>query len=334
MQLTNRPLLDNPVDEDLFVGRRDELDRIHTSVRAGVNTLVLGERGSGKTSLLRRVQAELRSAPVPQHVVFCSAQNASNLVGLIDTILWHTLHDHPQTALADRMSAPEQSSGQYGALDALDRLASAFGTVEHAIVLLDDVGDPELVHGLFGRFRDEVWAMNATWVVAGDTQWKATYLSPPADAFFQTLVVLGPLSTAEATQLVRSRIDPAGPDQLDQVMAIASEGGQPRRLVSAAKAVFVDGRDAEEMRTRQANLELAAVGLGRPATMLLSELHALGPVSASDERLLRRMGWTRTRAVQVLRLLVAAGLVDEGMRRESGSRPKKMYWAVCEDQPS
>jgi predicted ArsR family transcriptional regulator len=59
--------------------------------------------------------------------------------------------------------------------------------------------------------------------------------------------------------------------------------------------------------------------------MLAAELEALGWASASDERLLVRLGWTRPRVVQVMAELERGGLVD--MREESTGRgrPRKLY---------
>ena len=59
--------------------------------------------------------------------------------------------------------------------------------------------------------------------------------------------------------------------------------------------------------------------------MLLNELMDLGPVSASDERLLERLGWTRARAAQVLKQLEEAGLVvvtDEAA--DGPGRPRRL----------
>ena len=59
--------------------------------------------------------------------------------------------------------------------------------------------------------------------------------------------------------------------------------------------------------------------------MLAQELESLGWSSASDERLLARMGWTRPRVIQVMAELEDRGLVD--MREESTGRgrPRKLY---------
>lgn len=62
--------------------------------------------------------------------------------------------------------------------------------------------------------------------------------------------------------------------------------------------------------------------------MLMAELESLGAASASDERLLRRLGWTRPRAVQVLRELEDAGLVTASYARGPGGGRQKVYRPV------
>jgi predicted ArsR family transcriptional regulator len=59
--------------------------------------------------------------------------------------------------------------------------------------------------------------------------------------------------------------------------------------------------------------------------MLASELEALGWASASDERLLTRMGWTRPRVVQVVAELESRGLVQMREENTGRGRPRKLY---------
>jgi predicted ArsR family transcriptional regulator len=65
--------------------------------------------------------------------------------------------------------------------------------------------------------------------------------------------------------------------------------------------------------------------VGRAAAMLVAEVESLGPVSASDERLLSRLGWTRERAAQVFKQLEEAGLVVFSELRDGPGRPRKVY---------
>lgn len=58
----------------------------------------------------------------------------------------------------------------------------------------------------------------------------------------------------------------------------------------------------------------------------MAELEDLGGASASDAEFLRRLGWTRPRAAQVLGELADHGLVvatDE--RSANGRRPRRIY---------
>jgi hypothetical protein len=59
-QLSNRPLLDTRSDTELFVGRELELTRLTRAVELGLNALVVGPAGVGKTSLLRQLAYRLR----------------------------------------------------------------------------------------------------------------------------------------------------------------------------------------------------------------------------------------------------------------------------------
>src|SRR3954468_10345962 len=58
-ELTGRPLLGVARDARLFVDRKAELSAISEAIQAQVNVLVLGERGAGKTSLLRQLARKL-----------------------------------------------------------------------------------------------------------------------------------------------------------------------------------------------------------------------------------------------------------------------------------
>ena len=58
--LSDRPLLDTLTDAGLFVDRAAELATLGRAARQGLNALVVGSRGMGKTSLLRQLVFRLR----------------------------------------------------------------------------------------------------------------------------------------------------------------------------------------------------------------------------------------------------------------------------------
>ncbi len=76
-------------------------------------------------------------------------------------------------------------------------------------------------------------------------------------------------------------------------------GGNPRRLLDVARDVIERKVPAECVLGSITNRDAAIAKLGRPEAMLATELDALGAAAASDDALLSRLGWTRSRAVQV-----------------------------------
>ncbi len=338
MQLSGRPLLDNAADHALFVGRDDALARIDRALRSGLNCLVVGDPGSGKTSLVRAMMYRTTESAQPLRVTYVRANEARSAADLLTAIL---------TALGP--GRPTRSS----AIDLLDDLTAELADADAGetgirVMVVDDIGAAAGAE-LFGALRDELWQVGAQWLVTTSTAQSSSLLRPPADVFFETRIELGPLTEEEAAELLRRRIDAPGStgsgremegansgdtDDTDDernawmLAAVGSARETPRRLLEVVRELSADPAvgglgftTVTGLRSRSAALEQ----LSRPARMLAQELEALGWASASDERLLVRMGWTRPRVVQVIAELEGEGLVE--MREESTGRgrPRKLY---------
>lgn len=308
MDLTGRPLLDTEPDHLLFAGREEELGRVVRLARSGVNTVVVGERGSGKTTLLRQAAFVLRrDGGAPVFVEGRLADTPRRFLDLVRARLG-------LPPLPERADDPIELAALVGSLRE--------GIGEDLLVVLVDEIAPEVAATVFGRLRDEVWQIPITWVVAGTPDDVVALRTPPADAFFEAAVVLDDLDRDGQRRLLEARLGEEG-----AAIAARVDEGNPRRLLALARAVkegaTVDGRQEWE-RAREERL----AELGRPARMLMAELESLGAASASDERLLRRLGWTRPRAVQVLRELEDAGLVTASYARGPGGGRQKVYRPV------
>ena len=326
LQISQRPLQGTSVDAALFVDRTAELETLLRSVGLGFNSLVLADRGSGKTSLLRQLERQLVDAGSETRFVEASgAGSVEDLIALMHLAIHGRRRDATEKLLAS-------IDGEEGIAADVARLAPSDG--QQLVVIVDSVSGPEIVHGLFGRLRDEVWQLPITWIVSGNRSDRTRYLEAPADSFFDAVVELGELSVEEATELLRRRArsaaadDPAG----EVLLGVAAALGQqvsprtPRNLLAAAREVLLADEDPGQWVTNQYALQRRAVELGRPAAMLFTELMDLAPVSASDERLLERLGWTRTRASQVFKQLEEAGLVVVTEETPDGpGRPRKLY---------
>lgn len=332
-KVSARPLLDNSVDADLFVGRTAERAAVQSALNRELSVLLTGGRGSGKTSLLRQLQLDSRTAgsglvgDFPMRYVRAEGVRDGRvlLARIVETVI-----DDPVTV-----------SGNASALDLLEVLAQWRESVVSAtrerwraggsepsgvlspVVLVDDV-TAVAGHALFGQFRDEVWDTGLLWVVSARESERAGLLMPPADVFFEKVVDLGPLGSLESVALLDARAGRAlGPAAERLAEAV---GGNPRNLVAALRGVLDDPESGAAMVAAIGERDTAMDALGRPEAMLAAELKVRGPVSASDASLLSSLGWTRPRAAQVFAKLLEGGFVVVREQPASGpGRPRKIY---------
>jgi energy-coupling factor transporter ATP-binding protein EcfA2 len=315
---TARPLLDNTVDAKAFAGRATELARLERAVARDAGVAVVGARGSGKTSLLHMLQLRLRDQG--RHALFVDGRALVDLPGLLRRVI-------------DRLPAGQTSPlppwwGR-GDVDVLALLSLLPPVPDRSgtspVVLCDELPSAEVGHTLFGRLRDELWSAGLTWVVAMPTTWQSVVLEPPADAFFETMVVLPPLDAGEATALLRARVGGPTARQLSKAMRTGALAPPPTPRALLRLATLAEETSPEEAVSWAARPDPTA-GLPRPEAMLVQELQGNGPASASDAQMLSRLGWTRTRAVQVLRALAEKGIVaGYEVPNPRGGRPLKRY---------
>lgn len=327
-KLSRRPLFDTRSDVALFVDRERELERVLGATGSGLNAIVFGARGSGKTSFLRRVQYQLRNHGTD--VTYIDGALPEDATELLELVRFQiagakrpTPSFFPEYAFAEhRPGEPEQL------LRTIRLLQRALDAASRRVVLMDNPA-PTDAHTLFGRLRDELWRLPLTWVVTADDDWRWQYLRPPADAFFDHVIDLGPLPVTACRTLLERRLGKAPIKKLDVPRLAALAAGNPRELITLARASLEQPEGTDDIEASRQELQRLLAELPRSAAMLVSEMEALGPVSASDERLLRRLGWTRPRAVQVLKQLEEKGIVTSSDETsDSAGRPRKIYSLV------
>lgn len=335
LHLTQRPLSASDVDASLFVGRVSELEHLQRAYRLSFNTLLLAERGAGTTTLVRHLERLLNTQGV--RTCYCDVAGVTTANEFIAT-LQRSLRGVRGPQRLDRQFVDEIVADQedevvvsgpdteWQILRLGDRIR------DRPLFILDGAHDPSLIHTVCGRYRDQMWQLPFTWLICGLRDRRSGYVQPPADAFFDTQIVLGSLDEGEAEDLLLRRIDEPATREHDAAQRIRScvsklvdsANGNPRQLLAAAREVALGGDDTAAETER---LLMAAADVGRPAAMLVAELRGLGSASASDEILLGRLGWTRARATQVFKQLLDAGVVVATSERQPGAagRPRTVY---------
>lgn len=329
MTLSGRPLLDNRSDAALVVDREDERARIGKALGSGLNVLIIGDPGIGKTTLVRALMYRARGgdqggsdqdeqdAPpdTRARMVYVRAAGASTAQELLERVV--------QAAGGSKPGEERSTSQLLAELGQIAAQATADKDSPPLVFIVDDVADRP-GNALFGTLRDELWTIPAQWLVTTRTDQAGGLLQPPADAFFEVQIELGQLVQGEAEVLLEHRLGALPLNFLQQAWTAA--GGHPRRLLDVARELKLNPGRWPELGAAFAAREQAIARLGRPAHMLATELEALGGASASDPRLLARMGWTRARAVQVLAELEQAGLVQmREVKSGDAGRPRKVY---------
>ena len=135
---------------------------------------------------------------------------------------------------------------------------------ETIVAMLDDT-EPSLVHTLFGQHRDAVWRLPICWVVVGNSASTPEYLRPPADAFFEEIVELGPLSQAEAVELLERRLDGTPVhDEILRGIAAGQGADTPRGLLGRARRVLLEAEDPARLVRGYANATTRSRHWGGP----------------------------------------------------------------------
>ena len=326
--MASHPLAQSRADQRRFVDRTRETDAIVRAVASTQPVLLLGDRGSGRTSLLNHVAWLLARQKGPRDTVMVTGELASNPSQLLGVLVARVQRLAEPTGSRARwiedlraLSMPDGPFGQVAQpailIELVDLLGDRLGALKRPVCLMVDGIAPTVAHGVFGSLRNELWALEgATWVVAGDSAAETLYLEPPADAFFEHTVRLGPLTDRDAAKLLRAHIPEISDGDVQR--AIAAAGGNPRRLLRAAgdiqAGITPAGSGADELAQR------ATAVAGALAGALVGYLAERGPAAASDEAMLRQIGASRQRASQLMHQLESAGLLETIEEHDPGRR--------------
>ena len=235
-----RPLLSMVDDESFFVSV-DEIQKIHRAIKTNENALIIGERGSGKTSLLNHLnyqytesKKDKQNMPVQLNLLRIESFNQTTfLETLIDNIFdsamkFRTAGEKFRRALEksgviynlneNMRSFPITLKGNimYGRKNAsyetlverLERLVHSLRDRNIQIFVMIDDGDKinsELIWGVFRKLRDTLWDLRVTLVMSVLPEQVAEITKPPLDQFFQYQIKVKHYDQMKALELITKR---------------------------------------------------------------------------------------------------------------------------------
>ena len=291
--LNRRPLTVSERDQELFA-IVPELDVLRGAERFGLNVYVGGGPGSGKTTLLRRFEYEYRGV-----AVFARAEPAESASGLLE-------------AIASAVRAPLRVERSVTGTELDVRFIEAVLSIElggwedeaeRPRVVLVDGADDEQIRVLFGRYRDTMWDVPLTWVVAG----RRNSPPPPADAFFDRVVRLAPWPREQIRELIESRVPRWSAEWCDEVASILAPATPSQALLDLQTLVL--SVNQTDLLQSLADERAEASRLPGRLRDLYDALSQSGPTHAGDEWLLDALGVSRSRVVHGLKELESLGLV-------------------------
>ena len=269
---------------------------------------IFGSAGGGKTSFLRRIEARHENAAF---VNLARVDSLEGLVGRLAATIDPRVNDVTIPGplfsfLGDHKRAQREKQGA----DRLGVLRNAVSKDSSPPIMLLDNLNPQLLLEFFGRQRDELWEVPLQWLVVGDSP----VLDPPADTFFDTFLTLEPFDLDVIRDLLVRRGQRGTLEQQELMRQIANTlpallgSATPRRVISTARSVVLSP-DPESNLKQLREQQYSRHQLSAKARLVLDALYAVGPAHAGNEQLLKQVGATRSRVVQVLKELEEAELV-------------------------
>ena len=273
-----------------------EMGVLRGAERLGLNVYVGGGPGTGKTTLLRRVEHEY-----PGAAVFARAEPAGSTSELLEAIASAVM---PPRTVRTRLAGTE--------LDVRLLVATLSGVLgdwqdedeaQRPRVVLVDGADEEQIRVLFGRYRDSLWDLPLTWIVAG----RRSAPPPPADAFFDRVLQLAPWPLEQIQELIGLRVPQWPADWRDEVASILAPA-TPSQVLLDLQTLVLSSNQTELLQWLSDERAQASSLPGR-LRGLYEALNQAGPTHAGDEWLLDALGVSRSRVVHGLKELESLGLV-------------------------
>lgn len=282
-RLSLSPILATESDTKYFVDRSKEVRILLDSLVYRRNVLLVGERGSGKSSLLNYIEFRQRDQPGMIIIPVSFGWNIKTPEEFVNLLLSRTLHQtQTHSTLKEKISefAEKQlaagqfykqlKSAQSAQIEDQDLSYSQLGFFEKLVSLIraqgfniayfvDDADKyAEAFYNATSSLRDFLWRTAATYFVSADISSLHIYKRPPLDAFFDHTVHLHELSLGETEMLINARAQGKASHEVCK-MVYEHANGNPRETLKLLQTIF---EDAMRHATESSGSEIETANLG------------------------------------------------------------------------
>jgi len=343
-----RPLMSLEDDRNYFT-KYEEIEKIIRAIEIGENVLIIGDRGSGKTSLLNHMlyyyfntKSTEQVIPVRFSALSIEELNQKNLVrslirNIFDSIskikstserikvILNKMIDSSPTTLPDLakldsmlQTNTDTARDDFEALtERLSELVLSIRKKEiNFFVMIDDLDkfSADKVWHTFRSIRDILWELHFSLIITALPDQVSEITKPPLDQFFPYWIKIPSFDMEYTKNLIEKRFKKSqvtiSNDALEAI--VNRTKGNPRSIIAIMKNVIESSDFSSQITLDNIN------NLGLPYSIRLSDIQRAvinylseNPnTSASTKNFIARIGVTRSRLSQILNDLKKDDLID------------------------
>lgn len=322
-RLSLRPLFPTKNDIGLFVGREKEMNVIESCMRNRLNLLLVGERGTGKTSLLNYTYYKtIKIDNVVGVLVNILPKSISDTSSFLNLVLDSTLDEIRHKHFAEQFFSEFDTRRTNDVFIAFNSIITILKQHNVEVVFLIDGFDHrvELCYRIMSSLREVFWQTEFPVIMTGDSNKINEYRRPPLDAFFDKKLEPQPLSSDEIMKLFELRLGKKYLDKtsantlaertessiIDKILLVKEffeKNPKTRKILLSKlepKSEKNMSMDTLNQKTILKVFESSLVHLSPAKKEILRYIRINGPSSASDKEFQKYMGVSRSRLTQML----------------------------------
>ena len=341
--LSPRPLMSLEEDRKFFTNFKDEINQVLLAIETYENVIIVGERGSGKTSFLNHIYHRILEnkktitvrfstlkviefnqvnflTGIFNEIATISNKYFSNkvklknaLIGMLDTNQKH-LQDYEYEIQKDDFYV------------ALDRFTSLIDFLKKdgidVCIILDDTDkiDSKLIWNTFRGIRDPLWKLKVPIVMTSLPNQINEITNVPLDHFFPYLIKLEQFDFRSAFNLIEKRLHYSdfkikiSDEVMEEILRRAT--GNPRNFIEIFKRLFekLDIKNSITKKQLESLGLLFSIKLPSIERAICNYLIHDPNTSASSHEFASSIGVTRSRLAQILNKLKKQGII--GSKKE------------------